>query len=452
MKNCLFIAFLVGLLSACTSTDKPDNILVTFDVKNPTASEVVLVYHRDIHPVALDAQGHAVDTITGVNSLYVNLFYGQNERKIYLEKGDRVHITFDGNDYVGTFSFEGEKAKVVDYLNTMTLTPLPDEDYALSFGEYMQKLNEKEQDAVKLLKARGLDGIGKFHKMETARIRYSYGTGVVMYPMGHTMMTRDSLYQPDEAYYAALRGYLQEDEDWLDMDEYRAFVIELAHILDSPHRKTTEFYPKTLAQMRYIADNFKNERVKQTLLNRLATEYIDRYGIKNIADMENIYHAYVSDTALRADYKVHYDKWDISSPGKPSPDFEAADLAGETHTLADFKGKYVYIDLWATWCAPCRKELPFLKELAGKMEGKNIVFLGLSIDHDKAKWEEKVKTGELPGVQLYLGRGSSFQRAYNIEGIPRFLLLDREGKIVNNDMLRPSSDDTERMLNALEGI
>ena len=133
-------------------------------------------------------------------------------------------------------------------------------------------------------------------------------------------------------------------------------------------------------------------------------------------------------------------------------DFQAVDINGKSYSLADFKGKYLYIDLWATWCGPCQRELPFLKKLESKFEGKNITFLSLSIDHDKAKWEAKVKSGDLSGVQLLIGRGSSFQRAYNIEGIPRFLLLDKEGKIINNDMLRPSSDDTERILNTLEGI
>ena len=411
MRNCLFVVLLAGLISACTSSGKPDNIVVTFDVKNPTATEVVLVYHRTINSVPLNEQGYGADTISGVNALYANLFYGQNERKIYLEKGDRVHITFDGNDYVGTFKFEGEKAPVIDYLNTVTLTSLPDETYALPLNEYMQKVEQKEQEAYKLLNVRGL-----------------------------------------EAYYDTLRKYMVEDEDWLDMDEYRDFVVELSHILDTPNREVTDYYPKTVAQMRYIADNFKNERVKEVLLNSLAAEYVERFGIKNITDLENIYHTYVKDTVLLADYQDKYEKWNLSSPGKPSPDFQAVDINGKSYSLADFKGKYLYIDLWATWCGPCQRELPFLKKLESKFEGKNITFLSLSIDHDKAKWEAKVKSGDLSGVQLLIGRGSSFQRAYNIEGIPRFLLLDKEGKIINNDMLRPSSDDTERILNTLEGI
>lgn len=204
--------------------------------------------------------------------------------------------------------------------------------------------------------------------------------------------------------------------------------------------------------MRYIADNVRSEKVKQTLLHHIAASHVDQFGIKDITDMENIYHTYVKDTALLADYKAKFDKWDLASPGKPSPDFEAVDVDGKEYSLKDFKGKYVYIDMWATWCAPCKRELPFLKKLEERFAGKDIVFLGLSIDYDKAKWEERVKSGELAGVQLHIGPQSSFKRAYNIDGIPRFILLDKEGKIINNNMSRPSSEDTEHVLDALEGI
>ena len=71
-------------------------------------------------------------------------------------------------------------------------------------------------------------------------------------------------------------------------------------------------------------------------------------------------------------------------------------------TLRDFRGKYIYIDMWATWCGPCQKELPFLKKLEEKFKGRNIVFVGLSIDQDKAKWAARVKSGALSGTQLYI--------------------------------------------------
>ena len=130
----------------------------------------------------------------------------------------------------------------------------------------------------------------------------------------------------------------------------------------------------------------------------------------------------------------------------------ALSVDGKVWTLADFKGKYVYIDLWATWCNPCKRELPYLKDLEKKFEGAQIVFVGLSTDGDKAKWEQMVRSGAMPGVQLYIGPRSEFQKAYNIDGIPRFILLDRDGVIINNNMSRPSSEDTFKFLESLEGI
>lgn len=204
--------------------------------------------------------------------------------------------------------------------------------------------------------------------------------------------------------------------------------------------------------MKYIGKNFQNEKVKQPLLNMLASEQVEQYGIKNITELENVYNTYVTDPALRAFYKEKYDKWDITSPGRPSPDFSGEDIDGKTYSLKDFKGKYLYIDLWATWCGPCKREIPFLKELEKKFEGKNITFLSLSTDHNKADWEKMVKSGELSGVQLLIGRRSKFQQDYNIDGIPHFILLDPEGKIINANIARPSSPDIENILKALPNI
>ncbi len=452
MRNCLLFLWMF-LACACASSTQPDDIQLTFDVRQPAARQVVLVYQTTICEIPLDEQGHAVCTLTHVDATHGRLFYGQQERTVYLEKGDRAHITFDGNDYIHTFKFEGEKSPVVEYLNRVSLTPLEGENYALPLNEFVKKIEQKEQESLKLLEAHQLGGIGKFEKMEKGRIHYGFGSALLMYPVGHSTFVQDTAaYVPDDAYYELLRSYWKEDEEWSDVREYRSIMIELAHVLDEAGRHVSSYYPKSVAEMRYIADNVRSEKVKQALLHEIAASHVDQFGIKDITDMENIYRTYVKDTVLLADYQAKYDKWDLSSPGKPSPDFEAVDMDGKRYSLKDFKGKYVYIDMWATWCAPCKRELPFLKELEKRFTGKNIVFLGLSIDADKSKWEERVKSGELAGVQLHIGPQSGFKRAYNIDGIPRFILLDKEGKIVSNEMSRPSSEDTERILSALEGI
>lgn len=452
MKRCLLIlSVIAALVCSCAGTSAED-IVVAFDVTDPQLKEVVIVCHTSMIPVQLDDQGHGEAVLTGMDAVYAKVYYGRNMKNVYLEAGDCPLISFDPNDFDGTFRFEGGKDGAVEYLNTIILTPLPDEAYALDLDEFMARTEAKEAEAVKLLEASGLGREGDFVRMEKARIHYAYGATVLMYPIGHAMMARDASYMPGEDYFALVEEYMVDDEALVDLDEYRNFVIEAAHVLDPDNRKVTAIYPKTVAQMRFIADRFETPEVRQTLLHYLAVSYVDQFGTDDIQDLENIYRTYVKDTVLTADYAAKSEKWNLSKPGRLSPDFKATGLDGKEWTLADFRGKYVYIDLWATWCNPCKREFPHLKQLEADFKDAQITFLGLSTDRDKGKWEEMVRSGVLSGVQLYLGPGSSFQKAYKIDGIPRFILLDKEGRIISNDMSRPSSEETKAFLEGLEGI
>ena len=138
--------------------------------------------------------------------------------------------------------------------------------------------------------------------------------------------------------------------------------------------------------------------------------------------------------------------------GDQAPTFKYLDINGKEVSLSDLKGKYVYIDIWATWCGPCTGELPHLKELEKKMHGKKIVFVSISCDKDKAAWEKMVKEKGLEGVQLHNGGDRAFMDAFGVKFVPRFILLDKKGKVVNANMTRPSNAETEKTLKALKGI
>jgi thiol-disulfide isomerase/thioredoxin len=139
--------------------------------------------------------------------------------------------------------------------------------------------------------------------------------------------------------------------------------------------------------------------------------------------------------------------------GSLSPSFEYDNYKGGKTKLEDFRGKYVYIDVWATWCGPCRAEIPFLKKLEEKYHEKNIVFVSLSIDQQKdvEKWKKFIKDKELGGVQVFADNdwNSQFVKDYNITGIPRFILIDPNGNIVKADAPRPSSPTIEAEFDAL---
>ena len=143
--------------------------------------------------------------------------------------------------------------------------------------------------------------------------------------------------------------------------------------------------------------------------------------------------------------------------GSLSPVFNSYEnFKGGTTSLSDLKGKYVYVDVWATWCGPCKNEIPFLKEVEEKYHGKNIEFVSISVDDGrgfqgdtkelkaaaaKEGWKKMVTDKTLGGVQLIADKGfeSDFVQGYKINGIPRFILIDPTGNIVDPDAPRPSS-------------
>ncbi len=144
----------------------------------------------------------------------------------------------------------------------------------------------------------------------------------------------------------------------------------------------------------------------------------------------------------------------VLSKGGKSPKFvDYENYKGGTTSLDDLKGKYVYVDVWATWCGPCKREIPFLKEVEKAYHDKNIEFVSISIDKKNAHdaWKKMVADKELGGVQLFADNdwSSKFVTDYKINGIPRFILIDSSGNIVSADAPRPSSEDLKVLLNEL---
>ena len=150
----------------------------------------------------------------------------------------------------------------------------------------------------------------------------------------------------------------------------------------------------------------------------------------------------------------------IMGKGKPSPKFENyVNIKGGKKSLDSYLGKYVYIDVWATWCGPCIQQIPYLQTLEKEYHKKNIEFISISTDESQRsggsweaaekKWRDFVKKREMSGVQLWSGQDFSFQQAYQINGIPRFILIDPKGNIVDANAPRPSDPNLKNLFNSL---
>ena len=139
--------------------------------------------------------------------------------------------------------------------------------------------------------------------------------------------------------------------------------------------------------------------------------------------------------------------------GIVSPSFDYENHKGGKTKLEDLRGKYVYIDVWATWCGPCLAEIPHLKKVEAKYHGKNIEFVSISVDTEKdyEKWKKMVVSKELGGIQLFADKNwtSDFIKAFGINSIPRFILIGPDGKVIKADAARPSSASLTELLDGL---
>ncbi len=139
--------------------------------------------------------------------------------------------------------------------------------------------------------------------------------------------------------------------------------------------------------------------------------------------------------------------------GKTAPTFDYENHAGGKTKLSDLAGKYVYIDVWATWCGPCRGEIPFLQKIEEKYHDKKIAFVSISVDEDKdhEKWKKFVTDKSLGGIQLFADKNwySEFITSFGINSIPRFILIDPKGFVLSADELRPSDSKLQEKLDSL---
>ena len=122
--------------------------------------------------------------------------------------------------------------------------------------------------------------------------------------------------------------------------------------------------------------------------------------------------------------------------GGQAPEFSMADAAGKQVALSSFKGKYVLIDFWASWCGPCRAENPNVVANYNKFKGKNFTILGVSLDEDKTKWQEAIKKDNLSWTQVsdLKGWNSASVPMYGFDGIPYNVLIDPSGKILATEL------------------
>lgn len=290
----------------------------------------------------------------------------------------------------------------------------------------------------------------RFVEQERKRLRYvknNHLASAVVYGE-----VKDGKLDLSEDTYAELQKAVIEDSASWKIPEYRESMDRVMLALAKMKKLEGSFYDISLEVLHGTISTFKDERLIEYIVNKNVMAYMKALSVGTTGEMDSIFRKWVHqpilveayDNLCRANRKLE--------KGQPAVSFTFPDINGKEVSLSDFKGKYVYVDLWATWCGPCNAEIPSLKKLEEEFQGRNIYFVSISCDKSQDEWEKFVRERQMGGIQLHMRGNNKYMEELGNNGVPRFLLIDREGNFIDANMLRPSDPKTLKILRELEGI
>ena len=239
-------------------------------------------------------------------------------------------------------------------------------------------------------------------------------------------------------------------------------LCEPGKVLDSPRARLftntpvviSAFVPRDLSlseRLDWLHNHFQCKEIIDMVSNQMVSKFVSTFNYnakydEGLALMKELTEKYNLD-------KQYLDKFIANKAtikGSAFPEgLTFQDKDGKTHTFDEFKGKYVFIDLWASWCVPCCKEVPHLQKLEKELQNPDVVFLSISIDQKKDQWLKKMEALGMHGNQWHDAK-SGIANALNVRGIPFFVIYDKEGKLYYYNAPRPSQPFIKEMLEGLK--
>ena len=421
-------------LNVIYSQDLSSYVRLSGEITNPNSDKITIRGNGYIKVIDVNTNGTFDDTLVIKEGNFT--FYDTKESTaMYLAPGYRLDISLDGKEFDETLKYSGIGEKPNNFNASYFLfnekNAIDSETYKkMENQEYFDYELKTHASLMKLLNESEIEN-EKFLESQADKFRFQ--------------MLNNLITKLGEDYFAGktkgiITQYMDSEIDKIDFkdsvlfasnNDYRYFLSSyFVAGLTSGDLKTLELYNEELLEMQ--------KKSIVTTLKRGISFY-------NMDKLDLYYQTYVKLAANDKDInriKGKYERIKTLKKGSPSPSFNYPDSSGKNISLESLKGKLVYVDVWATWCGPCKAQIPFLKQLEEKYREEDIAFVSLSIDQLKniSKWKDMIVDKELEGIQIIADKAwrSKFVTDYVIEGIPRFILIDKDGNLMDPMAPRPA--------------
>ena len=315
----------------------------------------------------------------------------------------------------------------------------------MAFKQSMQAIAQQYTEILKNLPA-------DFAAKEEKANRYQQLVIVSEYLLNHRKYTEEEAPAIKELQDLCTAVDLDNATDFNDYPEYQTLVQNIFKWHIYSHKVQYEFddpWGKILADFKAL----KSENIKQALAPLIIEGVSPTSATATNEEIIALVKQLVKDNDLLNTLSKHIDLVNKLKAGQPFPALPAlTDLNDKEvkYEQLPLKGKLLFIDIWATYCPDCRKELPALEALQEDYKTEPITFVSISVDRDKEAWKAMVKEKKLRGIHLYASPEIKelFKELYDLRSIPRYMLIDEKGNIINANLPMPSDKNLKELITA----
>ena len=315
----------------------------------------------------------------------------------------------------------------------------------MAFKQSMQAIAQQYTEILKNLPA-------DFAAKEEKANRYQQLVIVSEYLLNHRKYTEEEAPAIKELQDLCTAVDLDNATDFNDYPEYQTLVQNIFKWRIYSHKVQYEFddpWGKILADFKAL----KSENIKQALAPLIIEGVSPTSATATNEEIIALVKQLVKDNDLLNTLSKHIDLVNKLKAGQPFPALPAlTDLNDKEvkYEQLPLKGKLLFIDIWATYCPDCRKELPALEALQEDYKAEPITFVSISVDRDKEAWKAMVKEKKLGGIHLYASPETKelFKELYDLRSIPRYMLIDEKGNIINANLPMPSDKNLKELITA----
>lgn len=421
---------------------------VTFrcTVKKPDGEKLLLSVNGKEQAYDVPADGKLEIILKQIIPQYSGITYGIKYFPIYIGGEEPIGFEFSADHDDWEVVFSGGMKDINEYLFRKVKSVSTD------FFRYDEQRMIEEVDKIlekNLEVLKKCDLPEDFTAIEAKRLKYFTYKDLDSYAFNHRWLAGLESFEPNEVYYDKMKELVAQDEELVSVFAYRRFLEKGIPVIVAKGMKEASPKEQTMKEAEFVLANYDDPGLRRYLLDYFISGYVAEHGTAGAEDLVVIYKENIADSSRMEEFEGMVGDWSKLVKGASSPEFTYVDAKGDTIGLSSLRGKYVYIDIWASWCGPCRREIPALKALEKEFVGKPIAFVSISCDKDPEAWKKAMEEEKVEGIQLIAGGDLSFLKAYMVQGIPRFILLDKEGKIIDPKMTAPSDPQTAETLKAL---